>query len=486
MDGYPHRPAASRFARAFHTTVSAATLAACCVHAEPVFPERLPDPQIVGFTFPESEATLTRWITEWNRADAKTAAVAFERIHLHGWGLWTALTADTRQTYEGQPLRVFETWLTLEELADASTRTIAHAAVATSDRAAPRRTRSLEITSARPGSDPRFLAEAGSTVDRVTGFVKFDPSAADHILAQQLLRKDALDALLDGGAAQVPPFPASALAIKPVFQFIRQKNLVQGRYHALKAWPGPPPAARPWAPAHWPGTVWIDVGGGGSGRGATDNIALPDGSTRADETTYAIDRLLHHRLSAADAASLNEDPARSPVSAGDVAILVAMHVTGREIARWTWQTFWWSPSPDEPLAPSSPAIASLRPPQLRGAARNYAMSLAYMMLSPDQPYVGGSNRSPAVYAYNPWLEAKLAPADLPYSIAGLAPDGRPAANNHGVQTNCMSCHANANYNPRALATAPGFSGARYVDLGAAEFVGTLQVDFLWSLARHAR
>src|SRR5678816_1263905 len=124
--------------------------------------------------------------------------------------------------------------------------------------------------------------------------------------------------------------------------------------------------------------------------------------------------------------------------------------------------------------------------RLRGAPRNYAMALGYTMLSPDQPYVGGSNSTPAVYVYNPWLEARLGPGDLPDSIPGFAPNGQSAANNHGVQTNCMSCHAHATYNPNQRPTAPRLTGARYVDLGAAEFVGTLQVDFLWSIARHAR
>ena len=45
--------------------------------------------------------------------------------------------------------------------------------------------------------------------------------------------------------------------------------------------------------------------------------------------------------------------------AGDVAILVAMHVSTRETARWTWQTFWWTPTPENPHAPSSPNIAML-------------------------------------------------------------------------------------------------------------------------------
>src|SRR5204863_3687850 len=140
--------------------------------------------------------------------------------------------------------------------------------------------------------------------------------------------------------------------------------------------------------------------GGGSGRGAVDEIPLPDGSTRTHATTYPLASLIHYRLTAADAAALNDESPANRASAGDFALLVAMHVAGRETARWTWQTFWWTPAPDEPPAPSSAAIASSRPASLQGAARNYAMSLAYSMLSPDQPYVGGENRTPAVYAYN--------------------------------------------------------------------------------------
>ncbi len=63
------------------------------------------------------------------------------------------------------------------------------------------------------------------------------------------------------------------------------------------------------------------------------------------------------------------------------------------------------------------------------------------MMSPDQPYVGGGNTSPVVYAYKPWREAKLAPADLPDSVSGPGPDGTLVANNTGIQTDCMCCHA---------------------------------------------
>jgi hypothetical protein len=114
------------------------------------------------------------------------------------------------------------------------------------------------------------------------------------------------------------------------------------------------------------------------------------------------------------------------------------------------------------------------------------MALAYTMLSSGEPYVGGDNAAPAAYAYNPYLEARFGPSDLPDSRPGIDGAGLPVANNHGVQTNCLSCHIQATHNPQHLATAPRFSGARYIDLGAAEFVGTLQTDFLWALPRHAK
>lgn len=447
--------------------------------ASGLFPEPLADPQIAGFAFPESEATLTRWITAMTRGmPSDEAEAAFTRIHTHAWGLWTALTAETQQSAEGQRLRVFETWMTTEELLDLPARNSLFSL--------PLRARRTPL--APLPTDSGILTSDTSTTasNRVLGFVKFDPTAAEHIVRQQLFRRETLDTLLQGGAQQIPPFPATTLVIKPVFQIVHARELVEGRYYALKTWRGPPATVRVWGPAQWTSSVWVDVLGGGQGRGAIDEISLPDGSTRTAANTYPLARIIHYQLSAADAAALNAGDATSSASAGDFALLVAMHVAGRETARWTWHSFWWSPAAGAPPAPSSSAIANLRPAELQGPARNYALTLAYSMLSPDQPFVGGENRTPAVYAYNPWLEARLGPADLPDSMPGLGPDGQPAANNHGVQSNCMSCHAQANYNPNSRATAPRPTGARYVDLGAADFVGTLQVDFLWSIARHAR
>ena len=448
---------------------AAAAFASVSISAEP-----LPDPRIPGFRFPESEATLTGWITALSRGEPGEAAVAFEKINLHGWGLWTALTAETNQLLAGQKLRVFETWFTPDDAANSP-------APVPRARAALRQMRLRGEDVELPEPPEEEMPEA-----HVLGFVKFDPTAAAHLAKQELLSIATFNTLLAGGAQQVPPFPAASLVTKPLFQIVTAASLVEGRYYALKAWPGPPDTPRAWGPAQWPGSVWIDLLGGGSGRGAIDEAPASDGSSRTDESTYSLASLIHYRLSASDAAAVNAAKPDTGARAGDYAILVAMHATSREIARWTWQTFWWTPTPADPHAPSSVAIAALRPAQLHGAARNYAMSLGYALLSPDQPYVGGENSGAAVYSYNPWFEAKLTPNELPDSVAGTAPDGRPAANSFGVQSNCMSCHARANYNPLKLATAPRFSGARYVDLIDPQFTGTLQVDFLWSLARHAK
>ncbi|MSU71892.1 MAG: hypothetical protein EXS43_06065 [Opitutus sp.] len=185
--------------------------------------------------------------------------------------------------------------------------------------------------------------------------MKYDPTSAEHIFRQQLLSASALNVLLISGAQQIPLFPATSLVVKPQFQIIKISELVDGRYYALKAWSGPPETPQPFAPALWPGSIWIDVWGQGTGRGAIDATPAADGSTRTEATTYPLSSLINYRLSAVDAAALNADKPGTGASAGDVAILVAMHVAGREIARWTWQTFWWTPEPDRPPAPARPA-----------------------------------------------------------------------------------------------------------------------------------
>ncbi len=449
-----------------------------------VRPVPLPNPQVPGFQFPEAEATIVNWVYEMGNGAPADAATAFENIHVHAWGLWTAVTMETAQVDNGQRLRVFETWFTPQELAAGPNATNAAGLIAM-----PRARSALRhFNQFQHGSDVQEQSGSAATEgsETVFGYVKFDPTSTDHILKEQLLSLSTLNKLVQGGAQQIAPFPSTSLSLKSAFQVITAQTLVNGRYYRLNAWSGPPSTPQAWGPAMWPGVVWIDVRGGGSGSGQIDMQAAADGSTRTDATTYPVSSMINHRMSSLEAAQFNAEQPGAAANAGDYAVLVAMHLAGREIARWTWQTYWWTPTPENPQLPSSLAIAGLRPAQLLGAARNYAMAVGYDMSTPGQPNVGGQNAGASIYAYNPYLEARFGPASLPNSLAGYGPDGQPASNNVGVNCNCMSCHIRANYNPAGLGSAPKYAGARYTSLNDLQFTGTLQVDLLWSLPEIAK
>jgi len=441
-------------------------------------PAPLPDPHIPGYTFPESESTILKWVADSAVTDPTVSSAANNKIYLHGWGLWASLTAETDQMDNGQKLRVFETWLTPQDIIAASAKADKPNLLQLKRPARPQLEQFHQFHHRR---GPQLKATETHGTETVLGFVKYDPTAADHIMKQGLLKKSVLDQLLADGADQILVFPSTALSLKPVFQVIKQSDLIDGRYYQLPVWPGPPPTPQKWDSTLWPSSVWIDVKGGGSGKGKIDVKANKDGSTRTDETTYPVSSLINFKLNSTQANALKAEKA----SEGDYAILVAMHVAGREITRWTWQTFWWTPTPENPLEPSSVEIAKARPTQIQGPAANYALSIAYTTELPSPPYVGGSNSGNSIYAYNPWLEAGFTPTDLPDSIPGTY-NGKPVSNNYGVQTNCMSCHGAANYNPKSLSDAPDYSGDRYISLDDPRFKGTLKVDFLWSLPGNAK
>ncbi len=327
--------------------------------------------------------------------------------------------------------------------------------------------------------------------ETVTGFVKYDPTGATHIIDNDLLSKQTLNSLLAKREKKVPDFPITAIALKPVFQTIHQGALVGGQYYKMAAWPGPPGTslpgdAVPFPPSAWKQCIWIDVKNESDGNGSVDTDCKSDGTSRTSANTYNVSSLINFQLTATEATLQNtgREPGKE-LAEGDYAVLAAMHVTSREITRWTWQTFWWTPNPDKPHFASSPIIAQERPAQLQGAARNYAHAPAYSMKNPPQPDTGGQNEGNSVYSYNPWLEAGFSKSVLPDSEPGTY-DGNPVPNNVGMQTNCMSCHANANYNPKGIPTAPAYTGDRYVDLNSPQFDGTLQVDFLWSIPGNAQ
>jgi hypothetical protein len=473
------RSAPERTAKKGSETLTQATLAKAT--AGQFQPVPLPDPGIPGNHFPEAEDTIEGWSRTNNQ----------QAIDLHAWGLWTALTKESDQVFNGQKLLVFETWddpsdLSLSPPTAAGTRV--------------RRPRRLTVPRQfQHGAAAQALFTAASQPGAVRVDVKYDPTAADFILNNSLLSAAKLTSYLNTDhKTAVPAFPNTAVSLKPTYRTL--KPLVYNRYYMLKVWPGPPPlvfnqTSKVWESKAFPDSlwgqcVWIDIQGSGNTGAGVDKTCAANGSSRTPANTYGIDQFIYFQMTQADADQVNAaGGGATPVSAGDYAVLVGMHATSREITRWTWQTFWWVNAPDDPAAPSSRAIASHRPAQLSGAARHYAQCAGYDEEVPPQPNSGGSNTGETVYCYNPYLEAPFSPPVLPDSQPGdTRLNGRTVktANNVGVQTNCMSCHEQANYNPNNVATAPQYTGARYVDLNGTAFNGVLKVDFLWSLPDNAK
>ena len=163
----------------------------------------LPDPQIAGYRFPESEATILNWIkASSNPADAAKAAEASRKIALHGWGIWTSLTAETNQVYQGQKIRVFETWFTPEDLTAVPDGGAAAVAATARGRSPLEPLASFATGRSTSLAARRRPFRRGR---RILGFVKYDPSATNHIVSQKLLVKSVLSSLLSDGANAIPP-----------------------------------------------------------------------------------------------------------------------------------------------------------------------------------------------------------------------------------------------------------------------------------------
>ncbi|MEA2162039.1 MAG: hypothetical protein QOK37_166 [Thermoanaerobaculia bacterium] len=447
-------------------------------------PVPMPDPHITGYMFPEPEPTIIGWTNTNNQ----------KAINLHAWGIWTALTQETNEVFAGQKLRVFETWPDVDDLISTPPAT-GMTALAQKPRLAHRLKKPRQFEHGGGAAALGLTANGGEST--VLAFVKYDPTGGDHIVKNNLFSSTNLSAMLTAGKQAIPDFPNPSLALKPVFQTLSGSTVGGGRYYQLSTWPGSPQLTYnssdklyhsiPFPQKLWKQCVWIDVQakGKGTGTGGVDTTCTADGSSRTPANTYGVDDFIRFQLTAAEAAAENAQGQSPPAKAGDYAVLVAMHVTSREITRWTWETFWWVPNPDKPTAPSSPAIAADRPPQLQGAPRNYAHCTAYDMENPATPLIGGNNNGDSIYCFNPYLEAPFTPSVLPKSIPGYTMfQGKKVqtANNVGAQTNCMSCHGQANW--PVVNPAP-YTGDQYIAMNAPQFKGVLKTDFLWSIPDNA-
>jgi hypothetical protein len=430
----------------------------------------VPLPIVVeGFHFPEDSNTVYSWLKPYDSTS----------VYKHAWGVWAGLTAQSGQKYQGDHLLVYQTWQGIGEIQQ----------LVLNDDTANVKTGLTPLTVPRQFTKTSFLKTAvkQGIIDTSAGqdfgsnfwvAVAYDPSAANHVVRNSLLKQSVLDSYLKkDGIGYIPPFPVDAITTKPVYYVgHRGDSLIR-----IPVWPGPPGTTQAFGPGSWNSYVYADVH---NKQPAGKKLAPVHGSNPTSAqmaaATCNLDDFIHLKIDGLMAEYLNTQESavqNDTAVAGDIALLVAMHVTTKEISNWTWQTFYWAPDPANPYSPSSTLAASLRPSVLSKAAAHYAVSVAYTEVLPNQPISGGSNKGvTSMIGYNPYLEAGFDP-----SVFAAFPNKFNPAFQYGVQTNCMSCHSLAA--PQSLDVNQNdiYSTDQYVDMSDTFFKNKVQLDFAWSI-----
>lgn len=448
------------------------------------------DPRPVG-SFPTSNARIQAWI----------AANQTDSIRRHGWDIWASITAPA---YPAQPISpmvpTWQTWYSGHELFEmASGETKRHAR-------AVHGLLAIEPV-ALNAHLPRMLVRGANGIpynpyERVFAFNRFSRSGAEFIWKNQLNSGDTLMARFQRLLANNTPLASLELltsadstdslqfVLKPVFQFISGKEVT-----AIPVWdghganatsvPGNP------TPETWRHAVAVDP----SGRyKAGDSVYLPiNNDTARWLKVVPLSAFYWVRVTTQDSVNFTRFGAENgdfiglandtsyqavmnAVRPGNIGLLMAMHVTGKEIPNWTWQSFWWS------LEPNDSTTGRDRPKSIRAPWNHYDMTVTYSMVTP----AGDS-----VIGFNPYLETSLG-GSIPNSLTGT--DSTPWT---GISTNCMSCHRRAGVNwVGANFVAPPYGPDMNIAAGdslvftqpnpaGSGRVPVLKTDFLWSVAIRA-
>jgi hypothetical protein len=438
---------------------------------------------ILGFVFSCTGAALAQTITPEPIAlgpgefplpkavlDQQIAADNTAALREHAWILWSGVTADSTQSFQGQKLPIWETWLSEQEAFAFSTGPVLTQARAAESRnlrpfAIPRQFRHQ---SQRAGNLLSLQVTPNAAKTRLLAFVKLSPDSASFVAVShptpgpggpdaaynKTSDLDRLNAFFDRNATpvidrKIVDFPAAATDLKMVFVAIKADQL-----SAVPLWAGPQNstnAVNP-TPDTWNQCVAVDPSNSKSGTTQIDC----NGKTVTAEIVpltrfYAIqvDPETASRINA----TLNLSGAAS-IAGGDFQILLAMHVTTKEITNWTWQTFWWQNGQNPPGKIPGSVDGMLGPDRIKGPWRNYAMCISdSIVFPPNDP------KGKPIVCYNPFLET---------------------AQDAGIDSNCMSCHARATYQGAPYPSTYIPNG--WVDLAdPAIFGGQVKTDFVWAI-----
>ena len=386
-----------------------------------------------------------------SQLDALVAANDTTALRLHGWTLWAGVTADSSQSFNGQVLPIFETWLSEEEVFSSK--------LATFLAGRERNLRPLAVPSQFQAPKARTTADLRS---RLRASVKLSPDAVGFLAAQQetpagsgqsYSYKSAsdfaqLNAFFDkhktpAAERKIADFPAAATNLKLVWGTVKSAGLT-----GLPIWGGPQNSTNPDFPTEPTWKIRVAVDPTNSQRGRAKDIACNNRKVEAD--IVPIKAFYHIRLDANSAATANRIlglKAADRVAAGDYSILLAMHITTKEIVNWTWQTYWWQNGTNPPN--NFPGGVDGMPDTIKGPWRSYAMCISDSVTVPFNDPKGK-----LVNCFNPYLETAF-----------------------GTASNCMACHARANANV-------GFSfytETAFFDPTSTIFRNKTRTDFVWAI-----
>ena len=437
-------------------------------------------------TYPSSYATIQQWIDNGN----------VKAIRFHGWDIWQSITSPT--AYD-RP--AWQTWPSGHELfeMEGETHLFARAKHGV-----------VQFGVRRDVMHPSTPAAAGAnglpidTAERIFAFNRFTQPTAEFIWKYKLNRAQTLAdtnaALTRRGTplavraiiTSKDSTDSSSFVLKPVYQFISGKEVTAVPYWNGDSSAATTDSANPIA-STWRQAVAVDPTGKLQ---PGDSIRLPVNNEGYKWCKIVpLSAFYWQRITVEDSIHFTQFGAANgdfigvandtswqavlnAVRPGNIGLLVAMHVTGKEIPNWTWQSFWWAYNPNDPQ------FGVDRPKTIPAPWNHYNMTVAYSMLTAK----GDSN-----IAYNPYLETSLA-GDVPLPK-------RPPKPWTGVTSNCMACHRRASvgyydttaygapYGPDMLIN-PGDSivfiayrnGKSAKDSIA---VPLLKTDFLWSVAIRA-
>jgi len=446
-----------------------------------------------GFDYPAEEYKLIAYVDGENR----------QAIREHAWNLWAGLTAPSRSVWHGQRLPVYETWYSSQEVFDDHFKN-------------PQLTDEARVFRRRfevPVQALHMHQALGTKAAAVMAFVKYNQAARDFIWSKRYYLRATLDetnrSFDQRGSPieqrQVDPFPQTAVSLKLVYWLVKNPDSPQSQ-HGLTAFPywdpsyPPPPNGQPPTHLTWSKCVAVDPSGKypvGSKQkvdcnGTVEKPRYVDAEVVGLDRFYAYQLRTPEEVEDAKLSSKNvsgsgpheqeafvTDPGQVP-ELNDYIVLCGMHLTTKEMDNWTFQTFWWSPTPD------SPPNGDFRPPSVKGAWANYQMCTAYSMSTPRTASGG-----PPI-CFNPYLESDLGPMTS-YKLGDRTYPADPMA---GTRSNCMNCHAKAAwpFQPPASASAaadaapapPSSNYGRifndgYIAPNDSYFTGLTKTDFLWSL-----